>query len=196
MANDEKVGGTVKKKPRGGNSPMIGENGLNLEPGDNTKYLGVSMQLMQMEKVNLHDIQAVVDRLNEYFRLHASNDMKPTVAGMAMALGVDRRSLWAIKTGQPANGQGYTYDLPTAVSDAIKKAYLLMENLWENYMQNGRINPMAGVFLGVNNYGYLDVKQVNLAPAPVTNSDNEYNADEIKQRYLLDSQPASDSESD
>lgn len=29
----------IKKKPRGGNSPVIGMNGYDLEPGDNTKYL-------------------------------------------------------------------------------------------------------------------------------------------------------------
>lgn len=191
---DEKSGGVVKKKPRGGNSPMIGENGLNLEPGDNAKYLGVSMQLMQMERVNLNDAQDVVGRLGEFFRIHIEHDMKPTVAGMSMALGVDRRRLWEIKTGNFGNTRGLS-NLPPEVTDAIKKAYLLMENLWENYMQNGKINPMAGVFLGVNNFGYLDVKQVNLVPTPIDNSDNDYDADAIKQRYLIDS-PTEDSTDD
>ncbi len=72
---------------------MIGDNGLQVEPGDNAKFLAVSMKLMGFEKVDLKDADAVVERLNEFFKLYMENDMKPTVAGMAMALGVPQAEL-------------------------------------------------------------------------------------------------------
>ena len=75
-----------KMKPRGGNSPMIGNNGLQLEPGDNQKYLAISMQLMKLPKINLKDEEAVKNRLDEYFQIHYEHDCKPTVAGMALSL--------------------------------------------------------------------------------------------------------------
>ena len=33
----------IKKKPRGGNSPVIGDNGLMLEAGDNTKIMSINI---------------------------------------------------------------------------------------------------------------------------------------------------------
>ena len=56
------------------------------EPGDNSRYIGVSMALFKMPKVDLQNVEAVDERLEEYFQLHYQNDMKPTVVGMAMHL--------------------------------------------------------------------------------------------------------------
>ena len=82
-----------KKKPRGGNSPVIGDNGLMAEPGDNAKYVMLGMKLFNLPSIDLHDPMQVNDRLNEFFQIHAEADMKPTVSGMGMALGLDRRRL-------------------------------------------------------------------------------------------------------
>ena len=137
-----------------------------------------------MPKVDLYNPEAVQDRLEEYFRIHVEADIKPTVAGMAMALGIDRRRLWEIKSGAMIGGHT-PIDLPTLTVDSIKKAYDFMENLMENYMQNGKINPVSGIFLMKNNFAYLD--KVEHVITPNTNSDSDYNAEDIKKRYLTDS---------
>ena len=67
-----------------------------------------------------------------------------------------------------------------------------MEILWENYMQNGKINPVSGIFLGKNNFGYQYKTEHVLTPN--THNDSDYNADDIRARYLTDS-PDSDSDS-
>ena len=189
-----------KKNPRGAGSKALTGAALDLEAGDNTKYLAVSMQLMNMPEIDLKDPEQVIDRLNEYFRIHAENDMKPTVAGMGLALnGMDRRRLWEIRTGNLKGGHT-DHDLPTSTVDSIKKAYRIMENMWENYMQNGKINPVSGIFLGKNNFGYQD--KTEYVVTPNTNSDSDYSPEEIRNRYTLDSgdsrpsldSPTSDSE--
>jgi hypothetical protein len=81
--------------------------------------------------------------------------------------------LWTWKTGQFRAG---THE------EIIIRAYDLLEEMWENYMQNGKINPMAGVFLGVNNFGYRDVKQVNLTPV-VENRDEAVDVATIEAKY-------------
>ena len=199
MANKKNPGveevQVVKKKPRGGNSPVIGDNGMMLEDGDNNKFTSVSLQLLNLPKIDLHDPEAVQVRLNEYFNLMAEKDMKPTVAGIAMALGTTRQTLWAIKNNQPMGGYGNLPNMPSQTTDLIKKAYLLMENLWESYMLNGKINPVSGIFLGKNNFGYQDKTEYVLTPN--TQQDNDYNADDIRSRYLIDSADSgSDSDSD
>ena len=174
----------VTKKPwKDRNSPMIGNNGLNLEAGDNTKILGVNIKLFNMSKVDLHDPDAVAERLTEFFMLYAENDMKPTVAGMAMALGMDRRRLWEIKTGN-TQGRGDIDTLPATTRDCIKKAYGLMENMWETYMNSGKINPVSGIFLGKNNFGYQDKQEMVLTPNAQQESD--FSAEDIRKRYMIE----------
>ena len=172
-----------KGKPRGGNSPVIGMNGYDLEPGDNTKFLMVQMELFNMPNIDLENVEEVQQRLSDYFALYARNDMKPTVAGMALCLnGMRRQQLWAIVNDAPTGGAGYKAALPPEVANTIKKSYILMENMWENYMNSGKINPVSGIFLGKNNFGYQDKTEYVLTPN--TNSDNDYSADEIRERYI------------
>ena len=183
--NDEVVEQIVKKKkkPRGGNN-ILTDAALNVEVGDNTKYVLLGAKLFNLPPIDLKQPEQVKERLNEFFQIHADADMKPTVSGMGMALGLDRRRLWEIKTGAKMGGHT-EYDLPTATVVSIKKAYEYMEILWENYMQNGKINPVSGIFLGKNNFGYQD--KTEYVVTPNTRNDSDYNADDIKRRYLIDS---------
>ena len=178
--------GKPMQKPRGGNSPVIGNNGLNLEPGDNAKFMAVNMALFDMPNIDMKDVKAVQNRLDEFFMLYTQNDMKPTVAGMAIALnGHSRTWLWAVTHDAPVSGQGNYVNLPADVTNAIKKAYFLLENMWETYMNSGKVNPVAGIFLGKNNYGYQDKTEHVVTPKLQT--ENDYDADEIRTRYLIDS---------
>lgn len=177
--DDDIVKEVVKKKPRGGNN-ILTDAALNVEAGDNTKYVLLGAKLFNLPPIDLNDPEQVNERLNEFFQIHAEADMKPTVSGMGMALGLDRRRLWEIKTGNAK-----AYNLPTPVSDSIKRAYEYMEILWENYMQNGKINPVSGIFLGKNNFGYQD--KTEYVVTPNVNTDSDYNAEDIKKRYLTDS---------
>lgn len=184
----------IKKKPRGGNSPVIGMNGYDLEPGDNTKFLTLNMELFNLEKIDLHDEESVTKRLQDYFSIYAKYDVKPTVAGMAMALGMNRRTLIAIVNDYATGGAGYKTALPQEVALVIKKAHYLLENLWENYSTNGKLNPVMAIFLGKNNFGYQD--KTEYVVTPNVQQDNDYDADSIRKRYLIDSGNDSDSEND
>ena len=175
----------IVKKPRGGkNSPVIGDNGLMVEQGDNAKYLALGMKLFSLPPIDLKDPEQVNNRLMEFFQMHVDADMKPTVSGMGMALGLDRRRLWEIKTGNYGT-QKTLAELPTLTKDSIKKAYEYMEILWENYMQNGKINPVSGIFLGKNNFGYQD--KTEYVVTPNVNNDADFSAEDIRARYLTDS---------
>lgn len=183
----------IKKKPRGGNSPVIGDNGLMLEKGDNAKIMSINIALFNMQDIDMTDAQAVTGRLGEYFALYEQADLKPTVAGMAIALnGMSRQTLTAIAHDRVTGSTGYKSALPPEVTATIKKAYKMMENMWETYMNSGKINPVAGIFLGKNNYGYQDKTEYVLTPNQ--QNDSDYDAEDIRQRYLIDSD--SDSQSD
>ena len=175
-----------KGKPRGGNSPVIGMNGYDLKPGDNSKFLAVNIQLFNMAKIDLQDPQAVTKRLGEYFAIYNEADLKPTVVGMAMSLGMNRQTLSAIVHDKPIGGMGNYTNLPTEVTDIIKRAYEIMENLWESYMHQGKLNPVTGIFLGKNNFGYKDQTETVLTP---NIQKDQYTTESIRERYLLGENP-------
>lgn len=179
-----------KKKPRGISKDMADGKWLQTEPGDNTRIVMTNMKFFDMPKVDLYDSEAVRERLCEYFRIYGEADLKPTVAGMAMALGVDRRRLWEIKTGTAVGGTG-KQNLPPETLDLIKKAYEILETTMENYANAGKINPVMAIFMMKNHFGYQDKTEYVLTPNQ--KQDSDYDADDIRKRYLSDSVVDSDS---
>ena len=101
------------------------------------------------------------------------DDIKPTVTGMCNALGVDRKTFYQW-------GQG-DYRKSTH-SPIIKKAYKILEEMWEDWMANGKVNPVVGIFLGKNHFGYADKQDIVVTPNnPLGDAQNE---EEIRQRYI------------
>ena len=171
-----------KRKPAGMAAALAGD--LGQEPGDNTRIVQTNMKFFDMPKVDLHDPEAVHERLCEYFRIYGEADLKPTVAGMAMCLGVDRRRLWEIKTGTMVGGQAQL-NLPPETLDLVKKAYEILETSMENYANAGKINPVMAIFMMKNHFGYQDKTEYVLTPNQQQASD--YDAEDIRKRYLSDS---------
>ena len=184
------VGQELAKKKRVGNPGMSQEMYKDIEPTIQQNIMEQSLTLMHLPDIDLNDVEQVQERIDYYFRLVTGNGNRPTVAGLGLALnGMDRKRLWEIRTGNFGNVRGVTTTLPQNVMDAIKRAYKIMEELWENYMQTGRINPVSGIFLGKNNFGYQDKQDVVITP---NNPESDYSAKDIADRYALPD--ASDSE--
>ena len=176
-----------KRKPAGMAAALAGD--LGQKPGDNSRIVLTNMKFFDMPRVDLKNPEAVRERLVEYFQIYGEADLKPTVAGMAMCLGVDRRRLWEIKTGAAVGGTTMN-DLPRETLDLVKKAYEILETSMENYANAGKINPVMAIFMMKNHFGYQDKTEYVLTPNQKQESD--YDADEISKRYLTDSATISD----
>ena len=177
--SEETVKDITKRK---GNNPQgIGGFGdVDTTPGDNARYLRHSLSMWDLPVIDISDPKQVEERIVWYFDKCADDDMKPTVSGMALALGVDRRTLYDWSRG---NVRGVTH------SPIVKKAMDLLAAMWEDYMQNGKINPVSGIFLGKNHFGYQDKQEIVVEPKnPLGEAEN---AEEIKRKYL-EEHPESD----
>ena len=150
----------------------------------NTLYIRKNLEIANLPEIDLTDAEQVQERINQYFEIEAKYGNKPTVAGLAMSLnGMNRRRLNEIVTGNFGNTRGITTTLPKTVTHLIKKAHQLMEQLWEDYMQNGKINPVSGIFLGKNNYGYQD--KTEYVVTPNSQRDTDYSEAQIRERLGL-----------
>ena len=92
MADDMQV----KKRTRPDRKEALS---VQSETGDNRKYLAHSMAMWGWHEVNMREPEQVRARIGQYFQLCANDDMKPSVAGMALAFGVDRKTKWAWANG-------------------------------------------------------------------------------------------------
>lgn len=146
--------GEKKKRKR----PDLAErNSVHVDSKELKQQIEFSMTLFNLPSINTNDAEAVKKRLGEYFVLCTQYDMKPSFAGMASALGVSRNILWQWSNDMVASK-------PKEVVDTIKKGRDLLNNMLENWMQNGQVNPVVGIFLGKNNFNYKDQSEVVVTP--------------------------------
>lgn len=170
--------GRGRPKGTGGNKRPDKSRDMSVqtEPGDNRKYLEHSLKMWDWPSVDMKEPEQVKERIGMYFKLCVDDDMKPSVAGLALAFGVHRKTIWAWSTGVDSK------TLPTESRDFIKKAYQILNAQMEDYAQNGKINPVAAIFLMKNHFGYQDKQEVVLTP---NNQLGEAaSAEELKQKYI------------
>lgn len=135
------------------------------EPGDNSRYIRHALVAWNLPPIDISDPQQVQQRITDYFDYCEQNDRKPQLVGMANWLGVSRETLNTWKRGE-YRSETHSY--------IIKKAVDVLEEIWADYMQNGKINPASGIFLGKNFFGYRDVQDVVVTPNnPLDSVDTE-----------------------
>lgn len=125
------------------------------EPGDNAKFLRHALTIREWPLIDITDPVQVENRINEYFMLCVENDLKPSAKGFQMALRVAKSTLWEWRQGH------YRAGTHQAI---VCEAYDVLEALWQDYMQNGKINPVSGIFLGKNLFNYADKQEYVLTP--------------------------------
>ena len=141
-----------------------------------TGALTDAMNLSNMGPVDMYDPGQVEQRVMKCMKYMIENDMKPTVESMALAFNTNRTQLWKWKEGVESH-------LPERSRNAIKKGYSIMNQLLTQTMADGKINPVAAIFLLKNNHAYKDQTDVVVTP------NNPYQAtsdEELKDKYLTD----------
>ena len=169
----DEAGNIVKRKR---NRPDLQNYGAEFaQPGDNTRFLRYARVSMSLPPIDISDPKQVERRINEYFDFCEANDRKPNMVGMGNWLGVSRDTINQWKRG----------DMRSAThSDLIRKAVQILEDLWVDYMQNGKVNPASGIFLGKNMFQYKDTQDVVFTPQ--NNVEDDLSAEDITRRYLDD----------
>lgn len=156
--NDEVENKPVKGKRGGCRRDLSNFGEEYVQPGDNRKFIRHALGHLDLPPIDIADDKAVKERVDWYFNQCIEDDMKPTVMGLCNSLGIDRRTIYGWHTG---TSRAKTHSV------IIKRAYKFLEELWEDYMLNGKVNPASGIFLGRNHWGYQD--QVNVVVTPNNN---------------------------
>lgn len=179
---EEQVTDVVKKK-RGSKwmQELTAEGGENIEPGENSRFVRFALASWNLPPIDISDPEQVKNRIGEYFQFCSDNDRRPQIVGLCNWLGISRQALNEWKNGDVRS---------STHGDIIKKAYDVMEEMWTDYMQYGKISPPTAIFLAKNWYGYKDVADVVVTP---NNPMKDLDADQARKR-ITDAIPVDDDE--
>lgn len=144
-----------KMKPRGGNSPVIGDNGVHTQPGDNAKYAGVLATILSWGEVDKSDVQALEDRFWKFVNYCSEHDVRVTNQVTYLALGLNKDEVYDWENGRSRS---------SAHSEFIKKIKKFCAAYREMLGADGKLNPVTLVWWQKNYDGLVDKSEVVLTP--------------------------------
>lgn len=160
---------TAKKRP-GKSKDMA----VTASPEENKKYVSHVLESFKLPEIDRNDPDQVAERIEWYFNHCATDGMKPTVAGVCNALGIDRVTFYQWGTGD-RRGKNPAY------ANMVKKAKAMIWELWEQYAADGKVNPVTFIFLMKNHFGYADKQEVVVTPSDPLG--DRVNVDELQAKY-------------
>ena len=108
--------------------------------------------------------EGIRNRFSDYLDACEDFGMKPTVTGVAMAMGMDRRRFWEIASGNKASWHGQRINSETV--DSCKRIYDFLESVLESYLSDEARNPAKWIFIAKNHFGYTDTREQLVRQVP------------------------------
>lgn len=124
------------------------------DTADTGKYARSTLAMWELPAINIDDPAQVEERVHWYFQHCGELELKPSVAGLAVSLGVDRTTLYRWAKGELRNNSAH--------HNMIKRAVEMILYNTEIYAQDGKMNPAIAIFLLKNHGGYTDTQQITV----------------------------------
>ena len=133
----------------------------NVEPSEIGKIVSIMDSLRKMKPVSKRNPEEIQERITEYLKVCSENEIRPTVEGMALSLGVTRAMLWK-----------WEQDEGSEAGKIVSRAKELINAMITTLSCTGKINPMYGIWLQKNHFGYSDTKTIELKSANDNHQDS------------------------
>ncbi len=168
---------SMTSRRNGLTASTLGDNSDLGNADDNTRRITFVTELARLPRIDTKDAAALELRLAEYLAICERHGMKVGNQAMCMALGVGVEDLkrWS-------NGVAPT----PSIMEFAKKARSICSAFRESYMQDGKVNPVTGIFWQKNYDGLRDQQEHVVIP---TNPLGEQPDPVRLQQKYLDSLP-------
>lgn len=156
------------------NSPIMQAQKVEMPEGYNAKVTAFMMEIMPKEPLDTQDVAEMERRFLNYVQKCSEWDMKVGNQAAYMAIGITKEQAWEwenVVKGNPAR------------SDFIKKVRQFCGVFREGLMQDGKVNPVTGIFWQKNYDGMKDQQEVVLTPNTSPLGEQK-DAEALKQKYL------------
>ena len=102
------------------------------------------VELRKLPEIDSNNPDMLNERIEYYFKYCLDKAIRPTLTGLAAALGVRRETLWKWEHKGGARGK------------TISRVKGVFEALAEEWLTAGKVNPAAGIFVLKNHFGWRD----------------------------------------
>lgn len=146
---------------------------VEMPEGYNAKVTAFMMEIMPKEPLDLQDVPEMERRFLNYVQKCSEWDMKVGNQAAYMAIGITKEQAWEwenVTKGNPAR----TY--------FIKKVRQFCGVFREGLMQDGKVNPVTGIFWQKNYDGMKDQTEMVLTPNNPLGEQKDMKA--LEQKYL------------
>lgn len=147
----------TKKKPRGGNSPVIGNNGVMVNKDENAAMCEYALNIFHSPSVDLRNSEEVSAAIDGYFKDCISRGLRPGNLGLYAVLGLSKQEV-------SNELRGVTHKLSSSTIDLIKKAKVALSTYREMLGSTGKINPVTLIFWQKNYDGLEDKQTMEITP--------------------------------
>ena len=134
--------------------------------------------MVEYKQPKVKNDEELAERLDNYFTRCALNGQVPTVEEMCMSTGYSYSTCYDWEVGR---NKGFS----TETSKIIKKAKDLLKTFDAKLVIAGKMNFLAYCFRAKNYYGMVDKQEMVVTPN--VNPDSDYNKEDIRARYAIDS---------
>ena len=134
--------------------------------------------LVEHKQPKVQNDEELAERFNDYFQRCALRGQVPTVEEMCMSTGYAQSTIWDWENGRR---QGFS----NSTAEIIKKAKDVLKTFDAKLVISGKLNFLAYCFRAKNYYGMVDKQEMVVTPN--VNNDSDYDAEDIRKRYLTDS---------
>lgn len=123
-------------------------------PKNNQDTIAMVSELLTWQAIDLADAKAVQQRVVDYYDLCSRYNSKILVSGLCTCLGLTRHELIEWSKGKRTRLSELLSPESALILQNVVK---MLEVAWESSFQNdGYRNPVTGIFLAKNNFGYKD----------------------------------------
>lgn len=125
------------------------------------KELASLSYLFSLPKCNLSDPNDVINRTLTYLNTCISNNIKPTVAAYSLSLNLSQQNLKnLVFQGQTKLPHLGIISCPPQSQLVLSRALDFINASYEQYLVEGKSNPISSIFLLKNHFGYSDKVEV------------------------------------
>ena len=167
-----------RKKAEAGNrpsdkSPIIRDNNPVLPEGYNTQMIMFMREVMPEEPIDINDVEEMNRRFTRYLDICAKYDKKIGNLAAYAAIGITKEQAKDFEVNSKSN---------PARAYFIKKVRQFCSMYREGLMQDGKVNPVTGIFWQKNYDGLRDQQEVVVTPNNPLGEMGD--TERIKQKYL------------
>ena len=161
-------------KPTGEARGATRDVGEDLPEGYNSRRVRFMMEIMPKEPLDHNDVAEMERRFANYLFLCEQYDMKIGNQAAYLAIGIDKGTAWDWLNRSSTNPARY---------DFIKKVQYICATAREGLMEDGKINPVVGIFWQKNYDGLKDQQEVVLTPN-TSSLGEQKTAEALREKYI------------